>query len=290
MYRNQTYLAPMSYIPFTKMHGLGNDFVVLDNRKGNLEIEPADVCAIGDRRTGVGFDQLLILEQARNPTAHIFMQILNPDGSEAEACGNGTRCVAALIMTEMGKSNASIETIAGILETKCTSKNMVSVDMGRAQWDWQHIPLSEERDTLNLGISSGNLVDPAAVNIGNPHMVFFVDDAESIDLSAHGPKLENHPLFPERTNVEVASLIGPDKIRMRVWERGAGITPACGSGACAVGVTAHLRGLTSRKIEVFLDGGRLTIEWTERDRIIMTGPVATAFEGTLDLNGITKAH
>ena len=167
---------------------------------------------------------------------------------------------------------------------------MVTVDMGLAQSDWQHIPLSEERDTLNLGISSGNLVDPAAVNIGNPHMVFFVEDAESIDLSTHGPKLEHHPLFPERTNVEIASLIGPDKIRMRVWERGAGITPACGSGACAVGVAAHLRGLTSRKVEVFLDGGPLTIEWTQHERVIMTGPVATSFEGTLDLNRITKAR
>ena len=162
--------------------------------------------------------------------------------------------------------------------------------MGRAQLGWQHIPLSEERDTLHLGISNGNLVDPAAVNIGNPHMVFFVDDAESIDLSTHGQKLEHHPLFPERTNVEIASIMGPDKIRMRVWERGAGITPACGSGACAVGVAAHLRGLTSRKLEVFLDGGPLTIEWTEQGHVIMTGPVATAFEGTLDLNKITKAR
>ena len=287
---NQTYLATMSSIPFIKMHGLGNDFVVLDNRKGSLEIGTADVCAMGDRRTGVGFDQLLILERARNPTADIFLQILNPDGSEAEACGNGTRCVAAQIMTEMGKDNANIETIAGILETKRTSENMISVDMGQAQLGWQYIPLSEERDTLHLGISNGNLVDPAAVNIGNPHMVFFVDDAESIDLSTHGQKLEHHPLFPERTNVEIASLIAPDKIRMRVWERGAGITPACGSGACAVGVAAHLRGLTSRKVEVFLDGGPLTIEWTEHGHVIMTGPVAIAFEGTLDLNKITKAR
>ena len=280
----------MTSIPFTKMHGLGNDFVILDNRNGDLEIKTTNVSAIADRRIGVGFDQLLVIEPAKNPKAQVFMRILNPDGSEAEACGNGTRCVAAQIMSEIGQDNANIETVAGILETNRTSEDVISVDMGKAQLDWQHIPLSEKRDTLHLGISNGNLEDPAAVNIGNPHMVFFVEDVASINLSIHGPKLENHPLFPKRTNVEIASIIGPDKIRMRVWERGAGITPACGSGACAVGVAAHLRGLTSRKIEVFLDGGPLAVEWTEDDRVIMTGPVAIVFKGNLDLNKFTKVR
>ena len=272
----------MDKVTFTKMHGLGNDFVVLDDRDGRLALGEAEARAIGNRRRGVGFDQLLILEPAQHPDAHIFMRIRNPDGSEAEACGNGTRCAAVRIMDELGTNRLNVETVAGILETTRGADGLVTVNMGPAKLDWSDIPLAEPRDTLHLDISNGSLMDPVAVNIGNPHMVFFVEDAETIDLGTLGPELENHPLYPERTNVEVVSLLGPDKVRMRVWERSAGITQACGSGACAVSVAANRRGLTGRKVEVILDGGPLIIEWLDNGRVLMTGPTAISFEGRLD--------
>lgn len=278
----------MQGIDFTKMHGLGNDFVVVDNRNARLEIGAAAARAIGDRHRGVGFDQLLILESATNPAADLFMRIRNPDGSEAEACGNGTRCVAAKVMDETGRDALNIETVVGVLEARLGTDGLVTVDMGPANLDWADIPLAEAADTLHLDIQTGPLRDPVAVNMGNPHMVFFVDDAEAIDMAALGPELEHHPLFPERTNVEAVSLIGPDRIRMRVWERGAGITQACGSGACAVGVAAARRELTGRRVEVVLDGGPLTIAWRDDGHVLMTGPVATSFQGRLDpslLNG-----
>ena len=208
----------MDKVSFTKMHGLGNDFVVLDDRDGRLALGEAEARAIGNRRRGVGFDQLLILEPAQHPDAHIFMRIRNPDGSEAEACGNGTRCAAVRIMDELGTNRLNVETVAGILETTRAADGLVTVNMGPAKLDWSDIPLAEPRDTLHLDISNGSLMDPVAVNIGNPHMVFFVEDVETIDLGTLGPELENHPLYPERTNVEVASLRGPDK-------------SACGSGS-----------------------------------------------------------
>ena len=272
----------MDKVTFTKMHGLGNDFVVLDDRDGRLALGEAEARAIGNRRKGVGFDQLLILEPAQHPDAHIFMRIRNPDGSEAEACGNGTRCAAVRIMDELGTNRLNVETVAGILETTRAADGLVTVNMGPAKLNWSDIPLAEPRDTLHLDISNGPLMDPVAVNIGNPHMVFFVEDAETIDLGTFGPELENHPLYPERTNVEVVSLLGPDKVRMRVWERSAGITQACGSGACAVSVAANRRGLTGRKVEVILDGGPLIIEWLDNGRVLMTGPTAISFEGRLD--------
>ena len=272
----------METVPFTKMHGLGNDFVVLDDRDGRLAVGEAEARAIGDRRKGVGFDQLLILEPPQHPDAHVFMRVRNPDGSEAEACGNGTRCVAARTMDELGSNRLNVETVAGVLEATRGADGLVTVDMGPANLEWYDIPLAKPCDTLHLDIANGPLVDPVAVNIGNPHMVFFVDDADTIDLGALGPKLEHHPLYPERTNVEVASVLGPDKVRMRVWERSAGITQACGSGACAVSVAASRRGLTGRKVEVILDGGSLIIEWRDDGRVLMTGPTAISFEGRLN--------
>ena len=264
------------------MHGLGNDFVVLDNRDGGFAISKSDARNIGDRRTGVGFDQLLLLEPARDPSAHVFLRIFNQDGQEAEACGNGTRCVAARIMDETGKKTINVETIAGVLETRRHPNGTISVDMGPARLDWRDIPLTEESDTLHLNISHGPLFDPVAVNLGNPHIVFFIDDVEAVDLATLGPYLEHHPLFPESTNVEVASIVGPNKLRMRVWERSTGITRACGSGACAAGVAASRRGLAGRKVKVILDGGSLDIQWHDNGRVQMTGPVATSFEGRLD--------
>lgn len=265
--------------PFLKMHGLGNDFVVLDAR-GTAGLSTAAVRAVGDRRRGVGFDQLLTIEPSARADA--FMRIHNPDGSESGACGNGTRCVAALLMQESGKSHVTIETAAGILVADATGQGEITVDMGEPRLDWQSIPLARAMDTLHLDYAQGVLRDPAAANMGNPHVVFFVPDADAIDLPALGPIIEHDALFPERTNVNVASLRPDGSLRLRVWERGAGITLACGSGACATLVSAARRGLTGRKADLHLNGGKLTIEWTTGNRVLMTGPVATSFAGTLD--------
>jgi len=283
----------MTGIDFTKMHGLGNDFVVVDGRTVPVAIGEAEARAIGDRRRGVGFDQLLILEPAVDGNADLFMRIRNPDGSEAEACGNGTRCVAARVMAETGRDRLNIETVAGVLETSMGADGLVTVDMGPANLDWADIPLASAADTLKLDLELGPLSGPVAVNIGNPHMVFLVDDAEAVDIAALGPELEHHPLYPERTNVEVCSPLGPDMLRMRVWERGAGITQACGSGACAAAVAAHRRGLTGRRVEIVLDGGPLVIEWRDDNHVLMTGPTATSFSGTLDhsmIGGLKNDH
>jgi len=267
---------------FTKMHGLGNDFVVLDGRAGQLSVDAAAARAIADRRTGIGCDQVLILEPATNGAADLFMRIRNPDGGEAEACGNGTRCVAAMVMGETNTDQVRIETLAGVLQASAAVDGLIGVDMGPARTGWQEIPLTQETDTLNLGIGAGSLQDPVAVNMGNPHTVFFVDDAEQVALDTLGPELEHHQLFPERANVEAAQIIGEDRIRLRVWERGAGITLACGSGACATAVAANLRGLTGRQVAIELDGGELQIDWREDGHVIMTGPVAVSFSGRLD--------
>jgi len=272
----------MTELVFTKMHGLGNDFVVIDGRAGFLTVGPGEARAIGDRRTGVGFDQLLILEPPCNGGADVFMRIRNPDGSEAEACGNGTRCVAALVMAETGAEELNVETVAGVLHAKTEADGRVTVDMGPAATEWRDIPLAEETDTLHLGIEADGLADPVGVGVGNPHMVFFVNDLDAIALETVGPLLETHPLYPERTNVEVVQLIGVDRLRMRVWERAAGITRACGSGACAVAVAANRRGLSGRSVEVVLDGGSLGITWSAANRLLMSGPVVTSFVGTID--------
>jgi len=272
----------MNSLAFTKMHGLGNDFVVLDGRARPLTIGATEAQAIADRRTGVGCDQVLILESATNGAADLFMRIRNADGGEVEACGNGTRCVAALVMGETDKDYVRIETMAGVLEAKNAQSGLVNVNMGPVSTDWQQIPLTRKVNTLHLSISAGVLSDPVAVNVGNPHAVFFVDDVESVPLVELGPELEHHELYPERTNVEAAQIVGDDRIRLRVWERGAGITRACGSGACATAAAAHLRGLTGRRVEVMLDGGSLTIEWQDDDRVTMTGPAACSFSGILN--------
>jgi diaminopimelate epimerase len=267
---------------FVKMHGLGNDFVILDARASALALTPAAVRAIADRRRGIGCDQLIIIEAARGSTSDAWMTIYNPDGSESGACGNATRCVAWLLMGQNGSDRVVIETRAGLLDAEARGDKMVAVDMGPARLDWRELPLAEAVDTLHLGIAAGPLADPVGVSMGNPHAVFFVDDVGAVDLEAVGPGLEHHPLFPERTNVEIVQVLGPQTLRMRVWERGAGITQACGTGACATLVAAARRGLTGRKAEVVLDGGSLVIEWLPDDHVLMTGPVALAFSGTVD--------
>jgi len=272
----------MGAIPFTKMHGLGNDFVVLDGRARKLRLGPAAARAIADRRTGVGCDQLLVVEPANNGAADAFMRIYNPDGGESGACGNGARCVAHLLMAETGKKVAHIETLAGVLAAEAAAGGLVSVDMGPVRFGWRDVPLAREGDTLNLDYANGPLRDPVALNVGNPHLVFFVADVDAVPLAEIGPKIERDPLFPERVNVEAAEIVNDGEIRLRVWERGAGLTRACGSGACAALVAAHRRGLAKRKAKVVLDGGALTIEWRRDNHVIMTGPVAKSFTGVLD--------
>ena len=271
----------MNELAFIKMHGLGNDFVILDRRDGKTTLSQTSVRAIADRRSGIGCDQLIIMEPATTAEADVFMRIYNPDGSEAGACGNATRCVAELMMNEKKSDHVIIETISGLLDTERTPDGLYSVDMGPAKFDWRDIPLSEACDTLNMPISEGELSGPVGVSVGNPHAVFFVDDAEAVDLASVGPVIEHHKLFPQRTNVEVVQVLTNNKIRLRVWERGAGITRACGSGACAAVVAAAQRKLTDRTVEVVLDGGSLKIEWLADNNILMTGPVATSFSGTM---------
>lgn len=272
----------MRDIAFVKMHGLGNDFVVIDARKRKLALGDVAVRAIADRHKGVGFDQLLVLEKARTKGADVFMRILNADGSEAEACGNGTRCVAQLVMREKGKAVVTVETVAGLLAAQSDGEDRVGVDMGVPRLAWREIPLARDCDTLNVPLTLGPLVVPVATSMGNPHATFFVDDADAIDLASLGPKLEHDPIFPERANIGVVQVLSPERLRFRVWERGAGITIACGSGACAALVAAARRGVAKRKADIVLDGGTLEIEWRADGHVLMTGPVATSFHGTLD--------
>ena len=272
----------MAHIRFRKMHGLGNDFVVLDQRRDSIVIDAATARNIADRRTGIGCDQLILIEPPRDPTAQVSMRILNADGSEAEACGNATRCIASLVAEETGDNRARIETLAGLLETEVLPNSSVAVDMGLARTGWREIPLARETDTGRVDLALGPLREPVCTNIGNPHATFFVADAEAVDLAALGPRLEHDKLFPERANIGVATVQDRLHIRLRVWERGAGITRACGTGACAALVAAHRRGLTDRQATVTLDGGTLDICWREDGHVIMTGPAALAFEGSFD--------
>jgi len=269
-------------VPFTKMHGLGNDFVVLDLRDGTPAPDARAARAIADRRRGIGCDQLVLIERTDSQDAAARLRFLNPDGSESAACGNGARCVAARLMEESGRDRLMLETLGGRLEACAAGAGLYTVDMGPARLDWRDIPLAEDADTLRLDVSLGPLEGPVAVGMGNPHCVFFVDDAEDIELATFGPQLEHHPLFPERTNVEVATVVGTDRIRVRVWERGTGITLACGSGACATLVAAHRRGLTGRTAELIMDGGSLAVEWREDNHVLLTGPVAVSFTGAMD--------
>jgi len=269
--------------PFLKMHGLGNDFVVIDARAQPLALAAEEIRALADRRTGIGFDQLLVIEPPRRPGADLFMRIANPDGSAASACGNGTRCVADLLMTEGGRDRLVIETDAGLLSAARASGGRIAVDMGPARLDWRDIPVAAACDTLHMPVAEGPLADPVGVNMGNPHAVFFVADAAAIDLPRLGPMLEHHRFFPERANIGVAQLLASDRLRLRVWERGAGITLACGSGACAALVAAQRRGLTGRKATVVVDGGELEIEWLADGHVLMTGPVVLSFKGELPI-------
>ncbi len=267
---------------FVKMHGCGNDFVVFDERAGPLGLTPALAAAIADRRTGVGCDQFIVLEPASSG-ADAFMRIRNPDGSEAGACGNATRCVAHLLAASTGRRHQVIRTIAGDLPSEVLPNGEVRVDMGPVRLDWRDIPLARPMDTLDLDLTVGPVSHPAAASMGNPHATFFVADLATIPITELGPLLEHNALFPERANIGFVQVISPDRVRLRVWERGAGLTLACGSGACAALVNAARRGLTGREATVVVDGGELTIAWRPDNHVLMTGPIATAFTGEIDL-------
>jgi len=277
----------MTGTPFVKMHGLGNDFVVLDARGAAFELTPARRRAIADRRLGVGCDQLIVLEAPTERDADVFMRIYNPDGGEAGACGNATRCVASVLMDERKTDHVTVQTVSGLLESQKTGTAadglpVISVDMGPARLDWRDIPVREACDTNHMPVGLGPLTDPVGTNVGNPHATFFVDNVAAIPLGELGPKLEHDRFFPERANIGVAELLGEDKLRLRVWERGAGLTLACGSGACAALVAASRRGLVKRHAEVIVDGGTLAIEWLRDGHVMMTGGIALAFKGELD--------
>ena len=281
----------MSARPFVKMHGLGNDVVILDARAEPLPIDAATARWIADRRRGVGCDQVVVIEPPANGRADAFLRFYNADGGQAQACGNGTRCVAALLMDDSGSQRITLETVAGLLAGSRGADGRLTVDMGPAKTEWREIPLARAGDTLHVDLALGPLRDPVAVNMGNPHAVFFVPDVAAIDIEALGPKLEHDPIFPERANIGIAQVIGPDHLRLRVWERGAGLTQACGSGACAAAVAAIRRGLTGRTVTLDLDGGAIEITWRDADgHVLMTGPVATAFTGTLDLDARQRAR
>lgn len=272
--------------PFTKMHGCGNDFVVMDERARSLGLNPARAAAIADRRTGVGCDQFIVLEPSVSEGVDVFMRIRNPDGSEAGACGNATRCVTSLLAAETGRRVFTIQTISGLLPARVLADGRVEVDMGAARLRWDEIPLAGEADTLHLSLSAAGVSDPAAASMGNPHATFFVDDVEAIDIAAIGPVLEHAAIFPDRANIGFAQILAPDRIRLRVWERGAGLTLACGSGACATIVNAARRGLTGRRAIVVADGGELDLYWREDGHVLMTGPSVTSFTGSLDLSAL----
>jgi diaminopimelate epimerase len=270
--------------PFRKMHGAGNDFVVFDERPGTLGLTAARAAAIAQRRTGVGCDQFIVIEPPpAGSNADAFMRIRNPDGSEAGACGNATRCVVSLLAAETGRGEVVVQTISGLLPSRMLADGRVTVDMGAARLGWAEVPLAEEMDTLHVKLSRGPVYDPAACSMGNPHATFFVPDVMALPVAALGAALEVDPIFPQKANIGFAQIQAPDRIRLRVWERAAGLTLACGSGACATIVNAVRRGLTGRRAAIEVDGGVLEMEWREDGHVLMTGPVATSFRGSIDL-------
>ena len=269
------------------MHGLGNDFVVFDARKQGLALDAAAARAVADRRHGLGCDQVIVIRPGQDG-ADAFMQVRNCDGTEVEQCGNATRCVARLLMQESGKASVRIDTLGGSLLCSDAGGGAVTVDWGKAKFGWDEVPMAEAADTNRFRLDvHGTSHEASAVSVGNPHVVLFVADAEAAPVAELGPRIETHPMFPARANVEFVSVAGDGRLRMRVWERGVGITQACGSGACAVAAAAHRRGLTGRKVDVVLDGGTLHLQVRESDdHILMTGPSALSFTGDVDLKAL----
>lgn len=268
---------------FIKMNGLGNDFVIVAAGAAPFAPTPAEARAIADRQTGIGCDQVIGLGASGHADAS--MRIWNADGGEVGACGNAARCVGWLVMEAMGRDFARVETAAGPIEARRAGERAVTLDMGEPGLDWGDIPLAREMDTREIALAAGPGIEaPGCVSMGNPHVVFFVADADAVAASEIGPRVEHDPLFPERVNVGFAEIRAPDRIRLRVWERGAGLTRACGTGACAALVAAHRRGLAGRAATLELDGGELSIDWRASDgHVLMTGPVAVEFTGRLPM-------
>lgn len=266
---------------YFKMNGCGNDFVIIDARsRGALPLSQAQARAIADRETGIGCDQVIAVE--RSVRGDAFMRIWNANGGEVEACGNATRCVAWLLMEEGGATSRRIETPAGMLYAERVGDKIITVDMGSPLLRWEEIPLARPMDTERMDFSAGGFDGPGAVNMGNPHVVFFVNDVRAVPIDTLGPKIEHDPMFPERVNAAFAEVRSREQLRLRVWERGVGLTKACGTGACAAVVAAHRQGLVERRVEVLVDGGSLEIEWREGDdRVQMTGPIELEASGEL---------
>lgn len=266
---------------FVKMHGLRNDFVIVDGRKEPYHPGVEEIVRICDRREGVGGDEFIVVESPRSE-AQAFIRIFNPDGREVEACGNASRCVGWLLLEESDRDEVRIETLGGVLSCRRAGKKRVTIEMGGVRTGWREIPLSHEMDTLHLGIGIGPLQDPVGMNIGNPHAVFFVDDLAAVDLTRYGPKLQKDPLFPEEANIGAVQLIDPKTLRLSVWERPGALTTACGTGACVAVSAAHRRGLTTEKrMTVIMPSGSVEIELKDDRMVVLTGPVETCYAGYL---------
>ena len=276
--------------PFVKMHGLRNDFIIVDGRRKPFRPSAEEIVRLCDRHEGVGGDELLIVNPPRSvpesAEAYAFVQIFNPDGRQVEACGNATRCVGWLFLQESQTEQVVVDTLGGLLKCRRAGEKQVAVEMGKLRTAWQDIPLSRAMDTLHLDIGAGPLQDPVGMNIGNPHAVFFVDDLEAIDMQAYGPQLQNHPLFPEEANIGAAQLIDSKTLKLAVWERPGALTTACGTGACVAVGAAHRRGLTAEKqMTVIMPAGSVEIELKDNEIVVMTGPVEVCFAGYLPVVG-----
>ena len=268
--------------PFVKMHGLRNDFVIVDGRTKAYTPSVAEIIHICDRHDGVGADELLVIEPSRLDGGYAFLRIINPDGRDVEACGNATRCIGWLLLKESGRTEIVIETKGGALGCRLVGEKLVSVEMGKVRTEWHEIPLVREMDTLHLKIGEGPLQDPVGMNIGNPHAVFFVDNLAKINLSLYGPKLQKNTIFPEEANIGVVQLLDAKTLQLSVWERPGVLTTACGTGACVAVAAAHRRGLTTEKcMTVIMPAGSVAIELQENGMVIMTGPVETCYAGYL---------
>jgi diaminopimelate epimerase len=281
-------------IPFRKMNGLGNDFVILDARAQPIKITSEIARRVADRSHGIGCDQLIVLEPSDKADA--FMRIYNSDGSEVGACGNAARCVALLLAQETGRPEIAIETQEAVLRAEAASAQHVTIDIGAPRLAWDEIPLAEPfHDTTGIELQIGPIDEPllhspSVVNVGNPHAIFWVEDVHAHDLGRFGPLLENHPLFPERANISLAQVTSRSRLKLRTWERGAGLTKACGTAACAAAVSAVRKRFTDRRVTVDLPGGPLAIEWTDDNHILMTGPAELEFEGVLETDTLSRAH
>jgi len=266
------------------MHGLGNDFVIFDCLTNSMQLSETQVRSISNRREGIGCDQIGIINPPKSENADCFMPIYNADGGEVGACGNITRCVASYLMKTLNKEIVRIETIEDVLECSMADNGDIKVNMGIPKTSWKEIPLSKEMDTLNMDFQTGGFKNPVCVNVGNPHCIFIEDDLDNIDLEKNGNYVEHHDLFPDRTNVEFIKILDRNTIRMKVWERGTGITKACGTGACASFVAAHRRGLVDNEAKLILDGGELEISINpETGHIYMSGSATYVFEGDINL-------